>query len=66
MVDEYGRRCQELGVSSYQKHILNQKRNLPCGKVQINTNMKIRIKLDLYVLKEYFIVTLCERNVGEA
>ena len=28
--------------------------------------MKIRIKLDLYVLKEYFIATLCEKkNVGE-
>ena len=28
--------------------------------------MKIRIKLDLYVLKEYFLATLCgEKNVGE-
>ena len=26
--------------------------------------MKIRIQLDLYVLKEYFIVALCEKNVG--
>ena len=27
--------------------------------------MKMRIKLDLYILKEYFIETLCEKNVGE-
>ena len=28
--------------------------------------MKIRIKLDLYILKEYFIATLCgKKNVGE-
>ena len=27
--------------------------------------MKIRIKLDLYILKEYFIVTLWGKNVGE-
>ena len=46
--------------------ILNQKRNFPCVYMQTYTNMKIRIKLDLYVLKEYFIATLCEKkNVGE-
>ena len=28
--------------------------------------MKIRIKLDLYVLKEYFIATLCENAEGVA
>ena len=27
--------------------------------------MKIRTKLDFYVLKEYFIAILCEKNVGE-
>ena len=27
--------------------------------------MKIRIKLHFYVLKEYFIATLCEKNVGK-
>ena len=27
--------------------------------------MKIRIKLDLYALKEYVIATLCEKNIGE-
>ena len=46
--------------------ILNQKRNFPCVYMQTTTNMKIRIKLDLHVLKEYFIATLCEKkNVGE-
>ena len=32
------------------------------------TNMKIKIKLDLYVLKEYFTGTLCgkKKNVGES
>ena len=29
------------------------------------TNMKIRIKLDLYVLKEYFIVTVWKKDFGE-
>ena len=28
------------------------------------TNMKIKIKLDLYVLKEYFIAILCEKKNG--
>ena len=27
--------------------------------------MKIRVTLDLYVLEEYFIASLCEKNVGE-
>ena len=27
--------------------------------------MKIKVKLDLYVLKEYLIATLCEKNVSE-
>ena len=27
--------------------------------------MKIRIKLEIYVLKEYLTATLCEKNVGE-
>ena len=31
--------------------------------MQIYTNMKIRIKLDLYVLKEYFIANLCEKKM---
>ena len=33
--------------------------------MQIYTIITIWIKLDLYVLKEYFISTLCEKNVGE-